>query len=131
PEGGSSGRVQMTVSFENLPDILIGSNVRVIIPVESTAGEVLVVPAAALSSVANGDVRVEVEDPEKPGTTRFVTVVTGLAADGVVEVRPVDGSLKKGDRVVVGKADIGPKTIIDDEDEDAGPSSESDDADQE
>lgn len=131
PEGGSSGRVQMTVSFENLPDILIGSNVRVIIPVESTAGEVLVVPAAALSSVANGDVRVEVEDPEKPGTTHFVTVVTGLAADGVVEVRPVDGSLKKGDRVVVGKADIGPKTIIDDEDEDAGPSSESDDADQE
>ena len=127
PESGSSGRVQMTVSFENIPDILIGANVRVIIPVESTAGEVLVVPAAALSSVANGDVRVEVEDPDNPGTTRFVTVVTGLATDGVVEVRAVDGSLKKGDRVVVGKADIGPATSgsDDDEDEDTDPTSDS------
>jgi len=126
PESGSSGRVQMTVAFENIPDVLVGANVRVIIPVESTAGEVLVVPAAALSSVANGDVRVEVEDPDNPGTTRFVTVVTGLATDGVVEVRAVDGSLKKGDRVVVGKADIGPATT---DDEDAEPTSDADDAD--
>ncbi len=137
PESGSSSRIQMTVTFENIPDILIGANVRVIIPVESTAGEVLVVPAAALSSVANGDVRVEVEDPENPGTTRFVTVVTGLATDGVVEVRAVDGSLKKGDRVVVGKADIGPATTGDDQDADgeasadAEPSSDPDNADQE
>ena len=131
PESGSSGRVQMTVTFDNIPDILIGANVRVIIPVESTAGEVLVVPAAALSSVANGDVRVEVEDPDEPGTTRFVTVVTGLATDGVVEVRAVDGSLKKGDRVVVGKADIGPATSDEDEDEDEDtePTSDTDDAD--
>ncbi len=131
PESGSSGRVQMTVTFDNIPDILIGANVRVIIPVESTAGEVLVVPAAALSSVANGDVRVEGEDPDEPGTTRFVTVVTGLATDGVVEVRAVDGSLKKGDRVVVGKADIGPATSDEDEDEDEDtePTSDTDDAD--
>lgn len=108
PEAGSSGRIQMTVLLNDVPETLLGANVRVIIPVESTAGEVLVVPAAALSAVANGDVRVEVEDADKPGTTRFVTVVTGLAADGVVEVKPVDGTLKKGDRVVVGQADIGP-----------------------
>lgn len=108
PDGGSSGRVQMKVLLESFPPELLGANVRVIIPVESTSSEVLVVPAAALSAVANGDVRVEVEDPDKPGTTRFVTVVTGLAADGVVEVKPVDGKLEKGDRVVVGQADIGP-----------------------
>jgi len=65
---------------------------------------VLVVPAAALSAVASGDVRVEVEDPDKPGTTRFVVVETGLSADGVVQVTPRDGELKKGDRVVVGQA---------------------------
>jgi len=108
PESGASGRVQMRVQIENMPDSLMGANVRVIIPVESTDGEVLVVPAAALSAVANGDTRVEVEDANAPGTTRFVTVVTGLAADGVVEVRAVDGDLAEGDRVVVGQADIGP-----------------------
>ncbi len=108
PEAGSSGRVQMKAALESIPPELLGANVRVIIPVESTAGEVLVVPAAALSAVANGDTRVEVEDPDHPGVTRFVTVVTGLATDGVVEVRAVDGVLVKGDRVVVGQADIGP-----------------------
>jgi peptidoglycan hydrolase-like protein with peptidoglycan-binding domain len=108
PEAGSSGRVQMKALLASFPPELLGANVRVIIPVESTSGEVLVVPAAALSAVANGDVRVEVEDPDQPGQTRFVTVVTGLAADGLVEVKPVDGTLAKGDRVVVGQADIGP-----------------------
>jgi len=106
PEASQSGRVQVRVEIPDLPPELLGANVRVIIPVESTSGEVLVVPAAALSAVANGDTRVEVEDPDNPGTTRFVTVTTGLAADGVVEVKPVDGALKKGDRVVVGQAGI-------------------------
>lgn len=111
PEAGSSGRVQVKVTLATIPEELLGANVRVIIPVESTSGMVLVVPAAALSAVANGDTRVEVEDPDNPGTTRFVTVTTGLAADGVVEVHPVDGSLVKGDRVVVGQADIGPAGV--------------------
>lgn len=103
----SSGRVTLTVLVDDLPIELLGMNVRVTIPIESTSGEVLVVPAAALSAVADGSTRVEVEDPNKPGTTRFVTVSTGLATGGVVEVRPVDGELKKGDRVVVGQADVG------------------------
>ncbi|MBN2177479.1 MAG: hypothetical protein JW722_07465 [Demequinaceae bacterium] len=108
PEASPSGRVQMKVELETLPPEIIGANVRVRIPIESTSGAVLVVPAAALSAIANGDTRVEVEDPSHPGDTRFVTVITGLAADGVVEVHPVDGSLVQGDRVVVGYADIGP-----------------------
>lgn len=116
-EPNANGRVSLTVLFDTLPEHLLGANVRVTIPVESTSGEVLVVPAAALSAVANGDVRVEVELPDEPGKTRFVTVVTGLATDGVVEVRPVDGELKKGDRVVVGHADIGPASGDDDEPE--------------
>jgi multidrug efflux pump subunit AcrA (membrane-fusion protein) len=107
-EPSSSGRVTLTVLLDSVPETLLGANVRVTIPIESTSDEVLVVPAAALSAVANGDTRVEVEDPDNPGKTRFVTVSTGLAADGVVEVTPLDGELKKGDRVVVGQADIGP-----------------------
>lgn len=107
-EPSSSGRVTLTVLLDNIPEMLLGANVRVTIPIESTNAEVLVVPAAALSAVANGDTRVEVEDPNTPGKTRFVTVSTGLATDGVVEVTPLDGELKKGDRVVVGQADIGP-----------------------
>jgi len=117
-EPSSSGRVTVTVLLDTVREELLGANLRVVIPVQSTEGEVLVVPAAALSAVANGDTRVEVEDPDKPGTTHFVTVITGLAADGVVEVRAVDGSLAKGDRVVVGHADIGPAGAGGDEESD-------------
>lgn len=78
-----------------------GANVRIDIPVESTGGEVLAVPFAALSAGAAGDARVEVaRDGE---TTELVTVVVGLRAQGLVEVRPVDGALAAGDRVVVGR----------------------------
>lgn len=122
PQAGSSDRVQVVVLFDEVPQMLLGANVRVVIPVESTSGEVLVVPAAALSAVANGDTRVEVEDPANPGETRFVTVVTGLATDGVVEVRAVDGELSEGDRVVVGQAAIAGGDESDDEsDPDAEP----------
>lgn len=103
-EHGTGGRVPVELAVDALPDELIGRNVRLVIPVEATEGSVLAVPAAALSAIADGSVRVEVEDPDSPGTTRFVTVVPGLAADGLVEVTPVNGSLEKGDRVVVGLA---------------------------
>ncbi|MDE0572650.1 hypothetical protein ON058_04385 [Demequina sp. B12] len=101
---GESGRVQVTVLLDSVPEELLGANVRVTIPVSSTDGEVLVVPAAALFAVANGDTRVEVEDPDEPGATEYVTVTTGLAADGVVEVQAVEGDLVAGARVVVGQA---------------------------
>mgnify|MGYP000278572147 CR=1 FL=1 len=100
PDAGGKDRVDIEVALDQIPEELVGANVRVIIPIESTAGEVLVVPAAALSSLASGDVRVQVED--SPGQTRFVTVKTGLATDGSVEVAPLDGTLDEGDRVVVG-----------------------------
>lgn len=126
PEGSSGGRVQITVDLEEIPEFLMGANMRVTIPVSSTEGEVLVVPAAALSAVANGDTRVEVEDPDNPGETRFVTVVTGLAADGVVEVRAVDGSLNVGDRVVVGVAGLPPGAGSDDDEDEEEPDEEAD-----
>jgi hypothetical protein len=42
---------------------------------------------------------VQVEDN---GTLSFVTVEPGLAADGYVEVTPVDGTLEAGQFVVIG-----------------------------
>ena len=86
---------------------LQGSNVRVVVPVGATEGEVLSVPLAALTAGPGGDSRVEVVegDPRdgERADTRLVTVETGLAAAGYVEVTPVDGDLGEGELVVVGE----------------------------
>ncbi|HZI36861.1 MAG TPA: hypothetical protein VFF24_01045, partial [Acidimicrobiia bacterium] len=76
------------------------ANVRVTIPVSSTGGAVLAVPAAALSATADGSTIVQVEEDD--GALRTVTVEPGLAAGGLVEVTPVEGQLAEGDLVVVG-----------------------------
>lgn len=85
---------------------LQGSNVRVQIPIGATDGEVLSVPYAALTAGPGGESRVEVVvgDPRDGvnAETRLVTVTTGLAADGYVEVTPTEEELSEGDRVVVG-----------------------------
>ena len=83
-----------------------GANVKVDIPVSSTASEVMSVPAAALTAGPGGEVRVEVVDGNPAdgtrATTRRVVVETGLATEGAVEVNPVEGKLAEGDLVVVG-----------------------------
>ena len=76
-----------------------GNNVRVSVPVSSTAGKVLAVPLAALTAGAGGESRVEVSTG-KGGKTRLVEVTSGLAADGYVEVT---GDIAEGDLVVVGR----------------------------
>jgi len=98
----ANDRHYLEVTAEGIPDELIGANVKVVIPVGGTDGEVLAVPAAALSATADGSTRVEVEQPD--GSTRFVVVDPGLAASGLVEVTPLDGELQEGDLVVVGVA---------------------------
>jgi len=65
-----------------------GANVKVMIDVASTEGEVLAVPLAALFSDADGNTQVEVLGAE--GGTRLQRVSTGLTAAGQVEVHPVD-----------------------------------------
>lgn len=86
---------------------LQGSNVRVRIPVGATVGAVLSVPFAALTAGPGGESRVEVVsgDPRdiEHAQTALVVVTTGLAADGYVEVTPVQGGLAAGDLVVVGR----------------------------
>lgn len=82
---------------------IAGLNLRVTIPIESTGGEVLTVPLAALAAGGDGSVRVEVESDAVPGETRTVDVTTGLETTGFVEIEAVDGSIEPGDRVVVGR----------------------------
>jgi hypothetical protein len=80
---------------------LAGVNVRVTIPVESTDGEVLAAPVAAVSTAADGESRVRRQNPD--GTTEDVEVRVGLSAEGYVEVEPVDGDLGPGDELVLGR----------------------------
>lgn len=100
-DGVQPDRIYLEITPAELPPEIIGTNVRVTIPVSSTGGEVLAVPAAALSATANGSTILQVEDED--GTLRTVTVQPGLAAGGLVEVTPIDGQLEEGDWVVVGR----------------------------
>ncbi len=118
--GVAQDRVYLEITPSELPEAIIGANVRVTIPVSSTGGEVLAVPAAALSATANGSTILQVEDEDR--SLRTVTVEPGLAAGGLVEVTPIDGELTEGDWVVVGRDDGGTDT---DEQPDDGDESES------
>jgi hypothetical protein len=79
---------------------LVGASVKLTIAVKSTKGAVLAVPASALSVGGDGESRVQVR---RAGRTQLVKVVPGLAAGGLVEVRPAAGErLSDGELVVVG-----------------------------
>ena len=93
-------RVYLEIVPDEIRADLNEANVRITIPVETTGGEVLVVPAAAISATADGSSQVRVEDDS--GSTRFITVIPGLSSSGLVQVTAVDGELVEGDRVVVG-----------------------------
>jgi peptidoglycan hydrolase-like protein with peptidoglycan-binding domain len=104
PGGGelSNDRYAMRLTpTGDLPQEAFRQSLRVTIPISSTGGEVLAVPLAAVSAGGDGRARVEVERTR--GETELVTVTTGLAADGYVEIKPVGAGLEAGDRVVVGR----------------------------
>ena len=100
-DGVAPDRVYVEITPSELPEEIVGANVRVTIPVSSTGGAVLAVPAAALSATANGSTILEVENEDR--TLRTVTVEAGLAAGGLVEVTAIEGELAEGDLVVVGR----------------------------
>jgi hypothetical protein len=93
-------RVYLQVVPGTAPAKLVGASVKLTIAVESTDGEVLAVPVTALSVGADGSSRVRLQ--RASGGTEFVTVDPGLAAHGLVEVRPASGGLEPGNMVVVG-----------------------------
>ncbi len=98
-EGVDAFHVYIEVVVDGAPPTLVGTSVRLTIPVKSTDGEVLAVPASALSLGPDGSSRVQ------RATDRgleFVRVEPGLSAGGFVEVTPIEGTLKATDRVVIG-----------------------------
>lgn len=105
---GSSDRTRVVLHPVEITEeqrwAIVGTNVRVTIPVSSTEGEVLAVPVAALTAGPGGETRVEVL---RAGATapELVVVTTGLAAQGYVEIISAEASLEAGDLVVVGQSD--------------------------
>jgi hypothetical protein len=98
-EGVDGYHIYFEVLVDETPVKLEGFSLRLTIPVESTAGEVMVVPISALFLAADGTSRVQVLNN---GNLEFITVNPGLSADGYVAVTPVDGALSAGQLVLVG-----------------------------
>jgi len=98
-DGVDGYHIYFEILVDETPATLEGFSLRLTIPVESTGGEVMVVPISALFLAADGSSRVQVE---KDGRLEFVVVEPGLSADGFVEVSPVDGTLSPGQLVLVG-----------------------------
>jgi hypothetical protein len=93
-------RVYLQVTPATAPAQLVGASVRLSVAVKSTQRKVLTVPVTALSVGADGSSRVQVQRPGR--RSEYVPVEAGLAAQGLVEVRPVGGTLEPGSLVVVG-----------------------------
>ncbi|MFZ4662527.1 MAG: peptidoglycan-binding domain-containing protein [Caldilineaceae bacterium] len=78
---------------------LDGFSLRLTIPVNSTDGMVTAVPLSAVALRSDGASTVQVE---RNGVLETVVVKPGLAANGFVEVTPVDGTLTAEELVLVG-----------------------------
>ncbi|MFK0050066.1 peptidoglycan-binding protein [Streptomyces sp. NPDC090741] len=83
-----------------LPAEFAGQNVRLTITAAASKGEVLVVPASAISSGADGRTTLTVLSGN--GNQTRVEIRSGMAGDGYVEVTPAGGALAAGNRVVIG-----------------------------
>jgi len=81
------------------PTPLQGYSLRLTMPIKSTQGAVTAVPTSALSLSADGKSRIQIQ---RGKDLEYVRVEPGLAADGFVEVKPIDGKLDAGQLVVVG-----------------------------
>jgi hypothetical protein len=81
------------------PTPLQGFSLRLTMPIKSTEGAVTTVPTSALSLAADGKSRIQVQ---RGGELVYVPVEPGLAADGFVEVKALQGNLEPGQLVVVG-----------------------------
>ena len=82
--GVPGDRVYIEVILEDISAELVGENLKLTIPINTTGGEVLVVPSAALFATADG------ENPHRgrneDESLRTIRVRTGLAAGGLVEI---------------------------------------------
>jgi peptidoglycan hydrolase-like protein with peptidoglycan-binding domain len=81
------------------PTPLQGFSLRLTMPIKSTQGAVSTVPTSALSLAADGKSRIQIQ---RGNELVYIPVEPGLAADGFVEVKPLEGALEAGQLVVVG-----------------------------
>lgn len=94
------GRFYLAVTPRGGSQSLVGASVKLTIAVRSTRGSVLAVPPSALFVGGDGDARIRVR---RGSQTPVVRVVPGLAAEGLVEVRPLSPDrLGEGELVIVG-----------------------------
>lgn len=98
-DGVDGYHVYMEIQVDQANVSLVGSSLRLTIPIESTGGKVIAVPISALTLAADGTSRVQVQEN---GALKFMTVKPGLSANGYVAVTPVNGTLTPGQLVVIG-----------------------------
>ena len=98
-EGADNFHVSFEVAVEDPPATLVGASVRLSVPIRSTKKATLTVPLSAVSLAPDGGSRVQRAVDQE---LNFVSVRTGLSADGYVSVTPLEGDLAAGDLVVVG-----------------------------
>ncbi len=91
--------VYVEILVQDAPVSIVGTSVRLTIPIESTGGSVLSVPVSALSLAADGSSRVEVQ---RNATLEPLGVEPGLGADGYVAITVKGGTLRPGELVVIG-----------------------------
>src|SRR3954447_14828021 len=89
---------------------LQGYSLRLTMPVKSTGGPVTAVPMSALSLAADGTSRLQ---GQRNGKLDYFVVEPGMAADGYVEVKAVNGKLEPGELVVVGTSETANNELTD------------------
>ena len=98
--GADSFHVSFRVGVEGRAPVgLIGTSVRLTIPIKSTRTKILTVPLSAVSLGPDGESRVQRAVGD---SLQLVPVRTGLSASGYVSVTPLQGTLAGGDLVAVG-----------------------------
>ncbi len=100
-DGADAGRFAVRlVPAGPPPDRAVGLSLRIRLPIESTDGDALIVPATALRTAVDGSVFVE---RYESGGIEGTPVEVLLAASGLAAVKPAGGhELAAGDKVVVG-----------------------------
>lgn len=98
----SAGYPMTVTPTTALPSAWLGQDVRVTITAASSNGPVLVVPVAAVSTGADGQTSVTVQ--ESASDSQLIPVNAGMDADGFVAVTPLNGyRLTPGENVVIGQ----------------------------
>jgi len=98
PEGST---VAVLDTDPAIPLDLVDGNLRIVFVVGASDGPVLVVPAAAVFSRADGSTAVR--RVEGGRTVGDVEIMVGFSADGFVEVTPRSDPLRAGDLVSLGR----------------------------